>query len=54
MNSFASFEITMACMLNIMNTKWVIAPKRGSEIKNKNKNKINEKPLSPIITKKSL
>ena len=54
MNSFASFEITMACMLNIMYSKWVTAPKKGSEIKNRKNDKINEKPLSPIIRTKSL
>ena len=44
----------MSCMLNIMYSMWVTAPERGSEIKNKNNNKINEKPLSPIVRKKSL
>ena len=51
MNSFASFEITLACMLDIMYSKWVTAPKRGSEIKNKNNNKINENRYHQLLRK---
>ena len=51
---FCQFWNNHGLYANIMYSKWVTAPKRGSEIKNKNNNKINEKPLSPIITKKSL